>query len=224
MKLRLNHWAGATAALWAAPVLLAQDSPTPAPPPPPLERNLEFITKSGPDETPPSGTQKGDARGKASPKLRGQEQGEEAQEPTERRSKDSHDQQMVDAIAKSCRVREERMQALHEAAGKLRSAGHTEDAERLTQRLHAMMETRDPREDDARVANKIELDALKQQVQALSSQIKDLKVALEQNSKIMDEVIRRAVPEPSPADGEQLRQEADLVTPNKGSGEVRKAK
>lgn len=127
-------------------------------------------------------------------------------------------------ITKSCEEREARMLALHEAMLKLRAAGSEEEAKRLEKRLRAMVETHDPREDDGLLANKTELESLRSEVEALSRDLKQLTFVLEQNSRIMDEILRKAVPEVSAGVVDEMRHQSNTAQRAKDSKgqEVRK--
>lgn len=122
-------------------------------------------------------------------------------------------------ITKSAKLREQRMLALNEAMVKLTEAGAADEAAKLERRLKAMIETKDPREDDMLMANKLELDNLKEQVTSLSTEISRLREVLEQNCRIIDEILSKAVPDISPAVLEELRDQAK----KKEKTETRKA-
>ena len=108
------------------------------------------------------------------------------------------------------------MLAMNEAMMQLTQAGAEDEATKLERRLKAMIETRDPREDDAVLANKAELDLLKQSVADLTAEVSKLSAVLAQNSRIMDEILRKAVPDVSPAVMDELRNNAKKA-------EIRKA-
>lgn len=115
---------------------------------------------------------------------------------------------LAEQIATSCKFRERRMMAIYEAMLKLREADDEEEATRLENRLLAMVETRDPREDDALVANKTELLGLKKTVTDLTTEIGQLREVLEANCKIIDQVLGKAVPDISPGVLEELKNQA----------------
>jgi hypothetical protein len=111
-------------------------------------------------------------------------------------------------ISKSCKEREKRLTAMNEAMLKLREAGDDEAAARLEARLQAMIETKDPREDDALVANKAELMAMKHSVLDLTAEIANLRIVLEQNCRIIDEILKKAVPDISSSVIDEMKNQA----------------
>lgn len=111
-------------------------------------------------------------------------------------------------ISKACKEREKRMTALNDAMLKLREAGDEEEATRIQNRLLAMIETKDPREDDALMANKAELMALRRSLADLTSEVATLTNVLEQNSRIIDEILKKAVPDISPAVIDEMKKQA----------------
>lgn len=115
---------------------------------------------------------------------------------------------LSEQIAKACEERQMRMLAMNDAMLKLRQAGNDDDALRLERRLLAMIEVKDPREDDAVVANKTELEAMKTQLAQMSEEIQKLTSVLGQNSRIIDEILSKAVPDVSPAVMEELKLQA----------------
>jgi hypothetical protein len=115
---------------------------------------------------------------------------------------------LASEITRSCKEREKRMIAINEAMLKLREAGDDEEANRLEARLQAMVQTRDPREDDALVANKAELLLMKRSVLELTAEIMNLRAVLEQNSRIIDEILKKAVPDISPSVIEEMKNQA----------------
>jgi hypothetical protein len=122
--------------------------------------------------------------------------------------KKSAEQALALQITKASQDREQRMMAMHEAMLKLRQAGEISEADRLERRLQAMLAPRDPQEDDAIIANKMELMDLKKSVNQLSEELLKLRSVLEQNSRIIDEILAKAVPDISPAVLEELKQQA----------------
>jgi hypothetical protein len=111
-------------------------------------------------------------------------------------------------ITKSCKEREKRMTAMNDAMLKLREAGDEEAAGRLEARLEAMIETKDPREDDALLANKAELLLMKRSVLELSAEVANLRAVLEQNNRIIDEILKKAVPDISASVIEEMKNQA----------------
>ena len=118
-------------------------------------------------------------------------------------------------ISKAAKDREARMLAMNEAMLQLQQAGADIEAAKLQRRLTAMIETRDPREDDAVLANKVELEELKKTVADLTTEISKLREVLSQNCRIIDEILGKAVPDISPAVIEEMK--------NSKKAEVRKA-
>lgn len=111
-------------------------------------------------------------------------------------------------ISKSCKERERRLTAMNDAMLKLREAGDDEAADRLEARLQAMIETKDPREDDALVANKAELLLMKRSVLDLAAEVANLRSVLEQNNRIIDEILKKAVPDISASVIEEMKNQA----------------